>query len=440
MLDRSIKPEPSGQVNFSLPEIISFNLSNNLKVFYSPKDTLPIVQINLIIPAGSIYDEKEKNGLASLTSMLIDEGSGTLSGLEISDRIEMLGSVLDISTNKEFTTISLLTLKENLHKSMELLSLILLEPSFNDDSFEREKQKLASRIIQLSDDPSFLVSSNFQKIIFEPTPYQYTTSGKLQTLENISNGDVKNFYNNNYSPNGSYLILVGNLDQEEVEGISQKYFGDWKPNYKKENKEVNFKIIEKQISIIDKPGSGQSEIRIGHLSKKRNSRDFYARVILNSILGGQFSSRINLNLREDKGYTYGAHSNYSNNTKCSIFAVSTSVKIENTGDSIKEIIKELTKIKTGISKEELNFSKSYLIRRYPSLFETYSQIASNISLIPIYDLEENYFNNYIRRIDSVNAEDILKAAKENIKIENLVISIVGDKKIIDEQISELPFK
>ncbi len=436
MLDRTIKPQPTGKIKFNLPEYLSFTLKNNLKVYYSKKDTLPIVQFNLIIPSGSIYDEPNKNGLATLTSMLIDEGAGNLSGFEISDKIEILGSILNISNNKEFTTISLLTLKENILKSLEILSLIVQNPTFEEHNFLREKQKLKNKILQLNDDPSFMASSGFQKILYKSTPFQHPTNGTLATLENISNEDVKLFHQQNYNPNGSFLVIVGNLEYGEAEKISNDFFGNWESKNKDSKDNFSFNNAPRQISVIHKNGAAQSELRIGHLSKSRNSNDFYARSLLNSILGGQFSSRINLNLREDKGYTYGAHSNYNYNTYCSTFTVSTSVKSENTVDAITEILAELKNIKLNISQEELNFSKSYLIRRYPSLFETYSQVAMNLSLLPIYNLESNYFNNYIENLENVTLDEVLSAGKENILLDNLVITVVGDKEKLNEQFKD----
>lgn len=441
MIDRTVKPEPTGKISFNLPEHLVFTLKNNLQVYYSKKDTLPIVQVNLIIPSGSINDSENKNGLSTLTSMLIDEGAGKFNGFEISDRIEILGSILSISNNKEFTTISLLSLKENIKKSLEILSLVVQNPTFTEDNFTREKQKLKNKVLQLKDDPSFLASSEFQKILFSPTPFQYNTNGNIETLENISNYDVKLFYKNFYRPEGSYLIIVGNLNLTEAKSLSDEFFSSWNSIGKQTKNEFNFNKYPKQISVVNKPGAAQSELRIGHLSKSRNSNDFYARSLLNSILGGQFSSRINLNLREDKGYTYGAHSNYNYNTYCSTFNISTSVKSENTADAIKEVLNELQKIKSTVTQEEINFAKSYLIRRYPSLFETYSQVATNLSLLPIYNLESDYFRNYINNIEQVTLGQVLSAANENILLENIVITVVGDREKLSEQLkilSEFP--
>jgi len=434
--DRKIKPRPNGTIDFKLPKINSFALNNGLKVYYVHKNTLPITQMNLIIHSGSRYDLTNEYGLAQLTSMLIDEGAGNLSGLEIDNQIEMLGSVLSIDSSKEYSSISLLSLNENISKSLELFSLVLQSPSFNEVDFQREKEKLITHIIQQKDNPSYLANIEFKEYIFNNTPYQFPNSGYAETVKNLTNNSVKQFYRNNFIPSNSSLIIVSGSKENEVYSLSQKYFGDWKNSNVVEPLNVNFNKFEKKIILIDKPGASQSELKIGHISKSRKATDFFATSVMNSILGGQFSSRINLNLREDKGYTYGAHSSFNYNGVGGYFAVSSSVKTENTGESIKEILFELENIKTTITEKELEFSKSFLIRRYPALFETYSQLASNLSLIPIFDLSKNYFDNYITNISKVTIEEVKKAAVENILLDNLAIVIVGDKTKVLNQLTE----
>ena len=436
MIDRTIKPVPSGKIEFSLPEIKMFSLDNKLKVYHVKKTTLPIVQLNFIIPSGSIYDLQNQNGIAKLTSMLLDEGAGNLSGLEISDKLETLGSILNISCNKEFTTLSLLTLKENLIKSLEVISLIIKSPNFNQDDFERELQRLKNQIIQLSDDPSYMASSQFIKTIYNNTSFEFPTNGSLESIDKIKVENIENFYSERFSPNSSYVVAVGNIEENELKELLATFLGDWQIKESAVNLSNEVKKTSKQIIFIDRPNSAQSELRVGHFSKGRNSDDFYSRTILNSILGGQFSSRINLNLREDKGFTYGVNSNYSYNSLGSTFSISTSIKSENTLDAVKEVLFELENVKSTITEEEISFSKSYLVRRYPSLFETYSQVASNVSLLPIFDLQEDYFQNYITNIKMVNLAEVSKAANENILMDEIVIVVLGNKNIIKDKLDK----
>ncbi|MCB0731255.1 MAG: insulinase family protein [Ignavibacteriae bacterium] len=437
MVNRKIKPAPKGKIAFNLPQIQTFTLSNFSKVYFVKKETLPIVQINISIPAGSIFEASNKNGMATLTSMLVDEDAGKLNGFQISDKIEVLGSILNINSNKEFTTFSLLSLKENLEKSLDILSLIILLPNFKESDFEREINRLKTQIIQLNDDPSYIASMELQKIIYHSTPYMFPTQGTKQSLDAILNDDIKNFYKKNYLPSDSFFSVVGNIESDEINSLLEKHFCKWKNNPTKKKKFNNTISTGKQFVFLSKQDAAQSEIRIGHISKGRNSDDFFARSVLNSILGGQFSSRININLREDKGYTYGAHSSYNYNQLGSLFSVSTSVKTENTTDAITEILSELQKIKSTITIDEIDFAKSYLIRRYPSLFETYTQVATNLSFLPIYNLDNNYFSDYIKNLSKVTMEDITLAANSCIDLDNLVIVVVGNGSIIKDSLKIL---
>ena len=420
-----------------MPETQKFKLSNSLTVYFSQKVTLPIVNIKFVIPAGSIHNEF-KHGLSYLTSLLIDEGSGELTGFEISDILETLGTTLTISSNKEFTSISALTLKEHLEKSLEILSKILLEPSFTETDFKRESARLESRIVNLRDNPAYVASTEFNRFLLRKTDYEFPPVGYLDSINNLTNKEVKEFYIKRYSPSNSSVIIVGDLNVSDCEKLMEKFFGSWQDQ---DNNETNndFKILNhnKEVLLLHKKGAAQSEIRLGHFSKGRLSKDFYARTVLNSILGGQFSSRINRNLREDKGFTYGAHSNYNYLKIGSIFTISTSVKTENTADALREIFYELDDIKENLNKEELDFSKSFLIRRFPSLFETYSQIANNIALIPMFDLDSEYLMNYTNNINQVNMRDVKRAALENIKSDQIVAVIFGDTKKIKKQMEEL---
>lgn len=434
MLNRKIKPELKGNVDFKIPEISQFSLPNSLKVFFSLKNTLPIVNIMAIIPSGSIYNGS-RHGLSKLTSMLIDEGAGKLTGLQISDELEILGSIMNINSGREFTTVSILTLKENLEKSLEIFSKILRFPNFNESDFNREKSRLKSQIMTLNDNPSYIASVEILKKIYAGTEYEHSPNGFTNSISDLSNEEVNEFYKKRYFPNNSSVIVVGDLNRNLCEKLMHKYFGDWGNPTSVEEKNIRkFANLDKNFVLLNKNESAQSEIRIGHTSKSRKSKDFYARTVLNSILGGQFSSRINLNLREDKGYTYGAQSNYNYNRKGSAFIVSTSVKTEDTADAIIEILTELDQIKKNITNEELEFSKSFLIRRYPSLFETYSQTTNNISLLPMYDLNIDFHQNYIERIQSVQLEDVQRAAIENIELDNIQVVVVGNMKSINQEL------
>lgn len=439
MINRKIKPEPKGKVKLNLPVIIKSRLPNSVLTYYVQKDTLPIIQINLIIPSGSIYDGATP-GLSSLTSMLIDEAAGDLTGLEISEKLDYLGSILNINSNKEFTTFSIISLEEHLEESLEIFSKIIISPVFNESDFSRERERLNAQLLNFSNDPAYLASTELNRIIYDKTPYRFPANGLTSSLNELKNIDIKSFYKKRYFPNGTFLIGVGSLGEDQFISVAEKYFSDWNSSGNNHYKSFNLPYIKKRIVLLDKPDAAQSELRIGHPAKGRKSNDFYSRTVLNSVIGGQFSSRINLNLREDKGITYGAHSRYIYNQIGSTYLISTAVKSEATVLSINEIFNELESVKTNLTKKEVEFSKSYLIRSYPSLFETYSQIATNISLLPIYKLEEEYFKEYTENIGNVKIEEVSAAAIENLRTDNTVIVVVGKKDILKKDLMAYALK
>ena len=435
-INRSITPQPVGEISFTLPEIKHLKSENGLNILFVQKDNLPIIQTNLIVNAGGYFDPKGKSGLSKLTGMMIDEGAGGLNALELDDAIDSLGSVLEISNDHDSIFISLLSMKETFSESLNLFSKIICEPHFEKEDFEREQKKAIIKTIQYKDDPSFIASAKFEEIIFSGTGYENPIQGTEATLNSINAEDVKEFHSLHFNLNNSVMVVVGNISETELLENINKYFRSFKSG-KNFNPEESETKTSNKVYICHKENTTQSEIRVGLPTSLRDNPDYFSKLLLNSVLGGQFSSRINLNLREDKGYTYGAHSSFSYTKKAAHFAVTTSVQIENTIKALLEIFKELKSIKDGISEEELNFAKSYLIKKFPSMFETYSQIARNVNTKTVYNLDDKYFDNYINNLQHLTIDDLLSAAVQEIKDSDLTTVIVCDKNKIQDQLELL---
>lgn len=436
MINRTQAPVPKGNITFDIPKIELLKSSTGIDVHFVEKNKLPIVQLIIMFSGGSKFDPAEKKGIAYLTSLLIDEGAGEFDAFQLNNEFEKLGSVLSISSDHDSFVFSLTSIKENFYRSFELLSKIINEPRLDEKDFAREKKKLLDRILQLKDEPSYIASTAFDKLIFDGNYYSLPEPGFESTVKKITLDDIKNFYSNTLLKSEIKLIAVGNISREEISGLVNKFLPT-NLNHVKEPEYIQPKIDEAKFYFIDKKDSAQSEIRIGHLSKTREAEDFYATRIMNTILGGQFSSRINLNLREQKGFTYGAGSSFNYLQRAGYFEVSTSVNIQNTGEAVTEILKELELIKSNIKKEEIDFAKSYLIKQFPAKFETYTQVARNIVPLIIHSLPMDYYNGYSSQLDKVNTVEILKSANDNISTKNLIVLVVGDKKIVEPQLSAI---
>jgi zinc protease len=441
MIDRKIKPEVKSEISFNLPKPNDFLLENGLRVIFIYKDKLPLVRFNLMVNAGSKYDRENKSGLSYLTSLVLDEGADGMNALQLSDEFDMLGSSFNISTDNDLVNLSLQTLSENFDRSLELFSKVLLKPSFNDDDFNREKKKLITRIMQSKDEPDYLADQIFDRVILgKSNSYSSPVSGYEETVESISVNEVKLHYARFFSPSNSSLIVVGDLDQYELIKLLNKYFLSWTNVQNNNTILLSSAEPSNKIYLHHKSDSVQTEIRVGHITSKRNQKDFFQRYLLNTILGGQFTSRINLNLRERNGYTYGATSRFQYFKDTAFFEVSTSVGIENTANALKEILFELDNIHSGVSEKELEFAKSSITKKFPLNFETYRQIASGVAGKILYNLPDNYFDTYIHNINSVSKDDVDKAAREFIMNDKLSIVLVGDKNLLMQKLGELPIE
>jgi len=436
-LNRDTAPSASGKMEFHLPEIKQFKLSNGLQILFVEKNNLPIIQMNLIVNAGSRFDPVNKSGLAYLTSMLIDEGAGNFSALELDNEIESLGSIFGVSTDSDLIYLNMLMIKDKFERSLELLTTIYTSPLFTQKDFGREKKKLLTNIVRHYDEPSYIASSSFRNLVYNTTPYAHPIIGNKQSVEKFSNNEVIQYYKSNFSFSNSNLIVVGNITQSELETKLNKYFNTSSTEVNNTNDISLPRKNDDKFYMIHKEGAAQTEIKIGHITNNRIEPDFYAKVIMNSILGGQFSSRLNLNLREDKGFTYGISSSYSYNRFFGHFQISTSVKGENTGQTLEEIKKEIDGIKVNITTDEIDFVKSYLIKRFPAMFETYAQIANNLTSLIHYSLDKDYFNNYLKNIDNCTKEEIEEAAHKKINSDELIYLVVGDKENILPQLSSV---
>ncbi|MGD8305378.1 MAG: pitrilysin family protein [Ignavibacteria bacterium] len=434
--DRSKKPEASEEKLFRTPSVREFSLDNSLRVIFVEKKELPIIRINLVINAGSILDPSNKKGVSNLLAMCLDEGAGKYNSLELSEQLDLLGARFSLYSDSDNIHLTLQVLKENFRKCVDILSLILIEPHLNEKDFEREKRRILTRIKQLSDDPEYIANTSFEeKLLGKGNSYSYPALGLINDITDLTNNDINNCYKKSILPNNAFIVVVGDISENDLQDIFRSAFSDWKQGKINLEFENQLRKDEKKLYIVNKKDSVQTEIRTGHHTSGRKSSDYFRKHLMNTILGGQFTSRLNHNLREKNGYTYGAGSTFNYNMKSAYFAVSTSVGIENTVNALNEIFNELNKIKLGVTEEELEFAKSSIIRKFPTNFETYRQVASNIIGKIIFDLPEDYLETYLENIKSVSIEDVNGTALSNIHPDVTTTILVGDKSKLLKQLS-----
>jgi zinc protease len=439
-IDRSKRPQPYPEITFSIPKISEFKLDNGLRVLFSEKNTLPIVRISLLTNSGSRFDPENFKGLSNLLTLCIDEGAGKLSALELADEFEMLGAQFSVASDSDISIISLQVLKENFIPALKLFKSVIVEPHLKPEDFRREQGKVVVRLNQVKAEPDYIADVSFERFLFGSScPYSFPVMGVEKDIKNISNKQVKEFYDKKFYPANSTLIVVGNIDRTSLFDYLQEEFGNWQKASVDNSDNLLVGNENPRLYIINKPDSVQTEIRTGHLTSKRNTEDFLHKQLLNLVIGGQFSSRLNLNLREKHGYTYGVHSSFIYFKDAGYFSVNTSVSSDNTANALREILSEIRKAKEGISKEELEFAKSSLSKRFPANFETFRQISSNIGSKVIHNLPDDYFETYLAKLNAINLDGINSIAENSVYPEKLLTVLVGDSKKILEQVNKENF-
>jgi zinc protease len=435
-INRSTPPVSSGEIKFTPPSFQSYGFNSGLKIFFYEKNHLPIVRINFLVNSGSRFDPANQKGLSNLLAMCVDEGAGKYNALQLADEFEMLGAQFSVSSDPDVTVASLQVLSENFHPALKLFSSVITEPHLKEDDFYRERRKVQARLRQVKAEPDYIADVSFGHFLFgKDSPYAFPVLGMEDSVQNIQPGSVREIYRQKFIPQNSAVVVVGNIEWKTLRNSLNEVFGSWDGKWINEEPALNLNGTRRKTIIINNPGAVQTEIRTGHLTSKRNQEDFFQKQILNLVLGGQFSSRLNLNLREKHGFTYGVYSTFNYFKEAGYFGVSTSVDTENTSNALKEIYSEIQKIKEGVTDKEFKFAVTSLIKRFPSNFETYRQVASNIVSKIIHNLPDDYFETYLQNLSAIKLEDVNKAASLSIYPDGLITVLIGDSNRIIKQIN-----
>ncbi|MET0623955.1 MAG: insulinase family protein, partial [Pyrinomonadaceae bacterium] len=440
--DRTLLPKEKADPRLTLPAVQRRKLSNGLEVLVVEHHELPVVSMNLVVKTGAAGDPAGKAGLASLTADLLDEGTTTRSSLEISDQLARIGSSLSVSAGWDSTTASLRSLTRHLDRALEVYADVITNPAFPDGELQRLRQQRLAALRQQRDSPEAIAGLVFQKVLYGGDhPYGHPLAGDDASLQSLSAEDARKFYESYLRPNNSALIVVGDVKPDAVVAKLEKAFAGWK-NGHVPAVDVSAAPVQRErgaIYLVDRPGSVQSVIQIGQVGVPRSSPDYFPLFVMNRILGGASSARINLNLREDKGYTYGASSSFSFRRGAGPFTAAAPVQGFSTKESVMEFMKELRGIRgeMPVSAAELEGAKQAIVRGFPRGFETPDQIANGLELIVTYDLPDTYFNSYIERVQAVTLEDVNRVANRYLQPDRMAVVIVGDRKSIEQGLRTL---
>lgn len=437
--DRSKPPELGPPPTLHLPEIQRFQLSNGLQVLLMEKHQVPLVQINVLIKAGTAMDPANRPGLASMTVDMLDEGAGDRNALQLADAIDYLGANLSTYADFHHSVVALHTPLSKLESALPLLADVVLRPKFPPQELERLRKQRLTTLIQWHDEPRAVAQVLLNQTLFgKKHPYGWINMGDEKSLRDMKVEELQKFHRTYFHPNNAALIVVGDVTKDSIVPKLEKYFGEWKAASIPRIKWPAIKQVKRrQIYLVDKPGAAQSEIRIGRIGVSRQTPDYFAIRVMNTILGGSFTSRLNQNLREEHGYTYGAGSYFAFRPLPGPFVAYAAVQTAVTDKALMEFMKELQGILQPVTDQELERAKNYLALRFPENFQTVARIAYQLQELVLYDLPEDYFNKYVQNILAVTKAEVLRVAQKYVDPQKLAIIVVGDRKVIEPGIKVL---
>jgi zinc protease len=442
--DRSVMPRLGTPPRFTAPSCERRTLANGLKLLIVERHELPIVTFDLIVMSGETSAPKGKEGLASLAASLLDEGTKTRSSLQIAGELAEIGASLVSGGERESTTVSLTTLTRHLDRGLELYADVILNPIFPESELRRLKLQRLAQLKARYDDAEQTAAAVFPRLIYGlEHSYGRPDMGTSESVESITRDDAVSFYERIMVPGNATMIIVGDVQPDTIAATIEARLQAWKPGPLPESPSTSppKSPPAPAVYLIDKKGAAQSVLKVGRIGAARKSPDFFSLRVMNAVLGGQFASRLNLNLREDKGYSYGADSSFSFTRGPGPFEATATVQTAVTKESLAEIMKELTEIngKRPVTDAELAFAKQGIIQGFPSRFETTFGVAGQFAVVVSNDLPVDELVHYQERIEAVTKHDVDRVAREYITPGTMSILIVGDQSKIEKPLRSLPF-
>jgi predicted Zn-dependent peptidase len=432
-IDRTELPEPGPAPEIKLGEVANFTLENGLQVFVVENDKLPRVTFSLVLERDPLA-EGDKAGMTGFVGEMLTAGTSTRTKEELDEEVDFIGASLSAGS----TSLTASSLKKHQDKILELMSDVLFNPVFPQSELDKLKKQAITGLAAAKDDPG-AISSTLTAALVYGKEHPYGETQTEETTENITVEDIENYYGTFFKPNISYLAIVGDIDEKEAEKLAKQYFSTWEqeavPTMEYDTPPSPHQI---EIGLVDRPAAVQSVIKMSYpIEMNPRKEDYLATRVLGYILGGGFNSRLNMKLREEKGYTYGAGSSIGSDKLIASFTASTSVRTEVTDSAISEMIYEIRNIvEEGITEEELEEAKANLSGSFGRSLENPSTIASFAINIARYDLPEDYYSTYLQRLNALEVEDINAAAEKYIQPDNMHITIVGKGENIKDKLSQ----
>lgn len=442
-VDRSRLPALGPDPAFRFPAIGRRRLPNGLRVLTVEHHGVPLVSFLALIPVGAAADPPDRPGLAAVTGDMLDEGCGDLDALALHDSLGRIGGHLDSEIGSDATVLTLTTLARFGDRGVGLLADMIRRPRLDARDFARVKELRLNRLVQLRDMAPALADRAFTGMIYAGHPYGHQPIGTEASLQAMSLDDVAAFHRAAFAPSRMTVVASGDATHEALGDLVEAAFGGWEGS-------GDAGIVDPaaipppaqvgtRLALLHRPDAAQSELRIGHVAVPRSTPDYHALLVLNMVLGGQFVSRINMNLREDKGYTYGARTSFDFRRGAGPFSLQASVQSDATADAIAEALGELSGIRGDrpVTRAELETGRAALTRGYPRNFETAEQISRGAAQLALHGLSDDHFSTFVPKVLAVDEAEVTRVAAAHLDPQRLLTVVVGDREKIGASLERL---
>jgi zinc protease len=421
------------------PRPRQFRLDNGLTVYLAESHALPVIAADLVLRSGSAVDPPDRHGLAGFTFSMLDEGTATKDALGLAHELESMGAFMSSSAGSDGGYVWIRCLKPKAQEAMSLWSEVALAPSFPESEIERVRNERLTALLQRRDSPSQTATRVLYPALYGPEhPYGHIVLGDETALQQIGREDLVRFYQSRFSPADAALVFAGDLTEDEARALAERGFGAWKGEPLPAFGSATGRPISERVVLVDRPDSPQTSLLVAQMGVPRSHPDFEPLSVMNQILGGLFSSRVNMNLRERHGYTYGAYSGVTESRGMGMFYLGASVRTDATGASIKEMFKEVESIRQDpVSDDELRLAKDSIVRALPAMFETTESTVSTLGTLFLHDLPLDFFERLPDRIEAMTPAQILDVTRRHLDPASLIVVAVGDRAQIEPQIAEL---
>lgn len=437
--DRS-KPPALGPIRaLKLPPVQKLQLANGLPVLLVESHEVPVVQVNVVVRAGAGADPLDKPGLASLAADMLDEGAGSSTALQISDEVDFLGADLSAIAGWDATRVGVHVPVKRLERALAILADVVQRPTFPAAELERLRKERLTELLQARDEPAAIASVAIARALYgKGHRYGTITMGTEASVRGLSREDLARFHARAFRPNNAAVVVVGDVTAAGVQPHLEKAFGGWKAEGAFASSVPPApQLTGREIWIVDRPDSAQSEIRIGRIGPPRSTADYYPLVVTNTILGGSFTSRLMQNLREQHGYAYGARSSFDYRLSTGPFVASAAVQTDKTGPSLTEFFKELDAIGKTVTEAEVTKARNYVALSFPSDVETTGDLAAKLQEQFVYGLPDGWLDQFVSKVQAVTPADVRRVASEYIVPGKVAVVVVGDRKKIEAEVKAL---